>query len=189
MAWSQWKSNTPSAQETASCVVKAPSKWPRARKSQARSLVTVIIGHSRCWFWNFVGRGSRRQESRARGCWQPGMFRCVCPQHCYPMKKYWKSDFLAYCGYELMFLTIAKSVWAFRFEVETGANKTKMPVDNDSVTRYHQGFLYCPKTYGCKPVVRSGGIRETVPRDSREYNDKERNLQSVYRRLNSLKRG
>lgn len=52
-----------------------------------------------------------------------------------------------------MFLSIAKLLWAFRFENEMNA---------DPVTGYHQGFLYCAKPYGCKPVVRSEEIKKTI---------------------------
>lgn len=67
-----------------------------------------------------------------------------------------------------MLLSIAKLLWAFRFEAEVDAEGKKKLVDDDPVTGYHQGFLYCPKTYSCKPVVRSEKVRETV---LREYSD------------------
>src|SRR2546423_15516726 len=54
-----------------------------------------------------------------------------------------------------MLLGIAKLIWAFKFERSGDC-------DDDPVTGYHQGFLYCPKTYGVKVVVRSEEIRKTV---------------------------
>ncbi|KAL1866482.1 hypothetical protein Daus18300_006717 [Diaporthe australafricana] len=61
-----------------------------------------------------------------------------------------------------MLLSIAKLIWAFSFEAQTGADGKPMRVDSDPVTGYHAGFLYCPKEYPCKPVLRSEKIRETV---------------------------
>lgn len=66
-----------------------------------------------------------------------------------------------------MFLSVAKLLWAFRFEetVSGQDGKTAMPNDSDPVTGYHQGFLYCAKPYGCRPVLRSESIRRTVERE------------------------
>ena len=61
-----------------------------------------------------------------------------------------------------MILSIAKLMWAFRFERQEGSDGKPILVDSDPVTGYHQGFLYCAKDYACKPVVRSKKIRETV---------------------------
>lgn len=66
-----------------------------------------------------------------------------------------------------MFLSIAKLLWAFRFEeaIPGQDGKTAIPNDSDPVTGYHQGFLYCAKPYGCRPVLRSESIRLTVERE------------------------
>ena len=61
-----------------------------------------------------------------------------------------------------MFLSIAKLLWAFRFENGVDANGRFAENDSDPVSGYHQGFLYCAKSYGCKPIVRSEQIRETI---------------------------
>lgn len=61
-----------------------------------------------------------------------------------------------------MLLSIAKLIWAFKFEPQTGPGGMPLPVDSDPVTGYNNGFLYCAKEYGCKPVVRSERTRETV---------------------------
>lgn len=61
-----------------------------------------------------------------------------------------------------MLLSVAKLIWAFSFEAKTGTDGMPMKVDADPVTGYHSGFLYCPKEYPCKPVLRSEKIRETI---------------------------
>jgi len=76
-----------------------------------------------------------------------------------------------------MLLSIAKLLWAFRFEAEIDAEGKKIIVNDDPVMGYHQGFLYCAKTYGCKPVVRSEEVRETV---LREYNNAKREIFSQF---------
>jgi len=67
-----------------------------------------------------------------------------------------------------MFLSIAKLLWAFRFEELTGADGKVVPCDEDPMTGYQQGFLYCAKGYGCKPVLRSEEVRKTVTREFEE---------------------
>ena len=67
-----------------------------------------------------------------------------------------------------MFLSIAKLLWAFNFEDKMGADGKPLANDPDPVTGYHQGFLYCAKPYGCKPVVRSEHIRETILKEFKE---------------------
>ena len=64
-----------------------------------------------------------------------------------------------------MFLSIAKLLWAFRFENQIDADGKLLKNDPDPVTGYHQGFLYCAKPYGCKPVVRSEHIRDTIMKE------------------------
>ncbi|KAL9047336.1 MAG: hypothetical protein Q9214_000063 [Letrouitia sp. 1 TL-2023] len=64
-----------------------------------------------------------------------------------------------------MFLSIAKLLWAFNFEEQIGIDGQSLTNDSDPVTGYHQGFLYCPKPYGCKPVVRSDRIRATLMKE------------------------
>ncbi|KAI8631789.1 cytochrome P450 [Xylariaceae sp. FL1651] len=76
-----------------------------------------------------------------------------------------------------MLLSIAKLIWAFRFERRIGPDGKTLPVDSDPVTGYHNGFLYCPKDYGCQPVVRSDKVRETV---LREYEQAEREVFSRF---------
>ncbi|KAH8195803.1 hypothetical protein TruAng_010046 [Truncatella angustata] len=64
-----------------------------------------------------------------------------------------------------MLLSIAKLIWAFKFERITGPDGRTVPIDSDPVTGYHNGFLYCPKEYGCKPVLRSQKVKETILRE------------------------
>ncbi|KAH7054332.1 putative cytochrome P450 oxidoreductase [Macrophomina phaseolina] len=72
-----------------------------------------------------------------------------------------------------MLLSIAKLIWAFKFEPKTGPDGRPLPIDPDPVTGYHNGFLYCAKDYGCDPVLRSDKIRATV---LREYDRAERDV-------------
>ena len=68
-----------------------------------------------------------------------------------------------------MLLSIAKLLWAFRFENGMREDGAGEEVNNmDPVEGYHQGFLYCAKPYGCKPVVRSEEHRETILREFEE---------------------
>lgn len=69
-----------------------------------------------------------------------------------------------------LFLAVAKLLWAFRFEEAVPGQDGKMAIPNDSdpLTGYHQGFLYCAKPYGCRPVLRSESIRRTIEREFRE---------------------
>ena len=68
-----------------------------------------------------------------------------------------------------MFLSIAKLLWAFRFENSMRADGEGEEVNNmDPVEGYHQGFLYCAKPYGCRPIVRSEEHRETILREFEE---------------------
>ena len=76
-----------------------------------------------------------------------------------------------------MFLSIAKLLWAFSFENEIGKDGIGVVNDPDPVTGYHQGFLYCAKPYGCKPVVRSEKVRETV---LKEFEEAEKNVFSQF---------
>jgi cytochrome P450 len=76
-----------------------------------------------------------------------------------------------------MFLSIAKLLWAFNFEEDVGVDGKPLMNDSDPVTGYHQGFLYCAKPYGCKPVVRSERIRETIVR---EFEEAEQNVFSQF---------
>ena len=61
-----------------------------------------------------------------------------------------------------MLLSIAKLIWALRFERGGGTN------DCDPVTGYHQGFLYCAKEYSCKIVPRGEWVREVLDREFEE---------------------
>jgi hypothetical protein len=77
-----------------------------------------------------------------------------------------------------MLLAIAKLIWAFRFERQVHPEVgLPLPVDPDPVTGYHHGFLYCPKEYGCKPVVRSTKIQMTI---LREYNEVKKEVFSPF---------
>lgn len=67
-----------------------------------------------------------------------------------------------------MFLSIAKLLWAFRFENGVRADGGAEVNETDPVEGYHQGFLYCAKPYGCKSVVRSEEHRETILREFEE---------------------
>ena len=68
-----------------------------------------------------------------------------------------------------MFLSIAKLLWAFRFENGVCADGGGEEVNEmDPVEGYHQGFLYCAKPYGCKPIVRSEEHRQTILREFEE---------------------
>ncbi|KAI0433347.1 putative cytochrome P450 oxidoreductase [Xylaria sp. FL1042] len=76
-----------------------------------------------------------------------------------------------------MLISVAKLIWAFKFEAQTGSDGSPVRIDADPVTGYHNGFLYCPKAYGCRPVVRSERIRETV---LREFSEAEKNVFSRF---------
>lgn len=76
-----------------------------------------------------------------------------------------------------MLLSIAKLIWAFHFERQEGPDGLPLPIDPDPVTGYHNGFLYCAKDYGCKPVVRSENIRRTI---IREYDEATRTVFSRF---------
>lgn len=76
-----------------------------------------------------------------------------------------------------MFLSIAKLLWAFRFENEVNVDGSPATNDPDPVTGYHQGFLYCAKPYGCNPVVRSEEIRKTI---MKEFASAEENVFSQF---------
>ncbi|KAI9841063.1 MAG: hypothetical protein M1837_001034 [Sclerophora amabilis] len=76
-----------------------------------------------------------------------------------------------------MFLSVAKLLWAFRFEEEMGADGKPLVNDPAPDTGYHQGFLYCAKDYGCKTTPRSDKIKETI---MREYSEAE---ESVFSRF------
>ena len=67
-----------------------------------------------------------------------------------------------------MFLSIAKLLWAFRFENGVRADGGEEVNETDPVEGYQQGFLYCAKPYGCKSVVRSEEHRETILREFEE---------------------
>ncbi|KAF2181434.1 m-cresol methyl hydroxylase [Zopfia rhizophila CBS 207.26] len=71
-----------------------------------------------------------------------------------------------------LLLAIAKLIWAFDFEMRMGED-----CDDDPVTGYHQGFLYCPKGYGVSAKVRSEERRQTV---EREFGDAERDIFSQF---------
>ena len=77
-----------------------------------------------------------------------------------------------------MFLSVAKLLWAFRFEnamrVDGGGEEVN---EMDPVEGYQQGFLYCAKPYGCKPIVRSEKHRATI---LREFEDAEKNVFSRF---------
>ncbi|RYC62618.1 hypothetical protein CHU98_g3609 [Xylaria longipes] len=76
-----------------------------------------------------------------------------------------------------MLLSVAKLIWAFKFEAQTKPDGTPVPIDADPITGYHNGFLYSPKAYGCKPVLRSEKIRETV---LQEFGEAERDVFSRF---------
>ena len=76
-----------------------------------------------------------------------------------------------------MFLSIAKLLWAFRFENGVQEDGREEVNKMDPVEGYQQGFLYCPKPYGCKPVVRSEKHRETI---LREFEEAEKNVFSKF---------
>ncbi|MCJ1371538.1 hypothetical protein MMC20_002756 [Loxospora ochrophaea] len=76
-----------------------------------------------------------------------------------------------------MFLSIAKLLWAFRFEEQKDALGRLVTNNPDPVDGYHQGFLYCAKDYGCTTILRSEEIRKTV---EREYEEAERDVFSRF---------
>ena len=76
-----------------------------------------------------------------------------------------------------MFLSIAKLLWAFRFENGVRADGGEEVNETDPVEGYHQGFLYCAKPYGCTPVVRSEEHRETI---LREFEEAEKSIFSIF---------
>ncbi|KAF2230069.1 putative cytochrome P450 oxidoreductase [Viridothelium virens] len=59
----------------------------------------------------------------------------------------------------VLFLAVAKLLWAFRFERGEG------PMDSDCTTGYHHGLVYAAKDYDLKTVLRSDTIRETLERE------------------------
>ena len=67
-----------------------------------------------------------------------------------------------------MLLSIAKLIWAFKFEAPRGLDGKPVHIDPDPVTGYHSGFLYCPKDYGCRPVLRSEKVKETILKEFEE---------------------
>lgn len=64
-----------------------------------------------------------------------------------------------------LLVAIAKLIWAFKFEHQENPDGQRLPVDSDPFSGYNSGFMYCSKNYGCKPVVRSETIRETIMRE------------------------
>ena len=77
-----------------------------------------------------------------------------------------------------MFLSVAKLLWAFQFENGVRADGGGEEVNEmDPVKGYQQGFLYCAKPYGCKPVVRSEEHRATI---LREFEEAEQNIFSRF---------
>ena len=76
-----------------------------------------------------------------------------------------------------MFLSIAKLLWAFRFENGVREDGREAVNEMDPVEGYQQGFLYCAKPYGCKPIVRSEKHRETI---LREFDEAEKNVFSRF---------
>lgn len=117
----------------------------------------------------YQGHSLLATEYIARGNWEKrdhygyGVGRRVCPG--------------MHLAERNMLLSIAKLIWAFKFEAQIGPNGKRIPVDSDPVTGYHAGFLYCPKDYGCRPVVRTQRIRETV---LREFSEAERDVFSRF---------
>ncbi|KAL1625631.1 hypothetical protein SLS56_007215 [Neofusicoccum ribis] len=95
----------------------------------------------------YVARG----DSKERDHYGYGVGRRICPG--------------MYLAERNMLLSIAKLLWAFKFEDATGPDGQKVSVDSDPVTGYWNGFLYCAKDYGCKPMLRSEKIRETILRE------------------------
>lgn len=72
-----------------------------------------------------------------------------------------------------MFLSVAKLLWAFQFENKVRADGRGEEVNKmDPVEGYQQGFVYCAKPYGCKPVVRSEEHRATILREFEEAEQK-----------------
>lgn len=76
-----------------------------------------------------------------------------------------------------MLLSIAKLIWAFKFEAPNGSDGQPVAIDSDPVTGYQNGFLYCPKPYRCNPVPRSDKIKETI---LREFQEAETNVFSKF---------
>ncbi|CAG7927344.1 unnamed protein product [Penicillium olsonii] len=61
-----------------------------------------------------------------------------------------------------LFLGAAKLLWAFRFEQQVDSMGNPMEIDTDPVTGYTEGFLVCPKPFGCKVIPRSKRHEETI---------------------------
>ncbi|XHF97147.1 hypothetical protein AWENTII_000749 [Aspergillus wentii] len=62
-----------------------------------------------------------------------------------------------------LFIAIAKLLWAFEFTQPTGSSS-----DIDPESGASQGFLHCPKDYGCGVRLRSPEKGETIVREFRE---------------------
>ena len=76
-----------------------------------------------------------------------------------------------------MFLSIAKLLWALRFEPKVGEDGVERVIDSSPDGGYHQGFLYCAKDYECEITVRSEEIKQTL---LKEFEEAERDVFSRF---------
>ncbi|KAI9879658.1 MAG: hypothetical protein M1830_007765 [Pleopsidium flavum] len=67
-----------------------------------------------------------------------------------------------------LFLGVSKLLWAFSFAPSVDELGNVIPPDVDSKTAYTQGFLHCPKPFGCTIKARSEARRATVMREFKE---------------------
>jgi cytochrome P450 len=66
-----------------------------------------------------------------------------------------------------LFIGVAKLLWAFEFTQPVGSYSD---IDPESGTS--QGFLHCPKEYGCGIRLRDPEKRETIEREFREAQER-----------------
>jgi cytochrome P450 len=62
-----------------------------------------------------------------------------------------------------LFIGVAKLLWAFEFLEPPGSESDMSPESGAS-----QGFLHCPKDYGCAIRLRSQEKRDTIMREFKE---------------------
>lgn len=77
-----------------------------------------------------------------------------------------------------MFVGTAKLLWGFDFGQECDGDGCMVPIDTDPETGYTEGFLTCPKDFGCRVTPRSSRRAETI---MREFERADREVFSRYR--------
>lgn len=67
-----------------------------------------------------------------------------------------------------LFLGISKLLWAFDFLPMVDEAGKEIPIDVEPSTAYSEGFLHCPKPFGCRIQPRSQTRRETILKEFEE---------------------